>query len=139
MSFESATETSGSTADQAGLSRHDCILDVGVLSAFDKVKSDDGSNLVIALIDLYLKAAADRIQQIRVAGKEEDLVSLRKTAHTFKGSSSTLGLQRMARACEELERLETHSPRTTKLIESMQRRFVEAREALLTERNRRLE
>lgn len=103
------------------------------------MKSDDGSNLVIDLIDLYLKATAGRIQQIRVAGKAEDLVSLRRTAHTLKGSSSTLGLQRMARACEKLESLETHSPRTAKLIESMQRRFVEAREALLTERNRRLE
>ncbi len=137
MSFEPAAEIYGNTDDQPRPARHDLILDVGVLSAFDEVKSDDGSNLVIELIDLYLKATAERIEQIRVAQMAEDLVSLKRTAHTLKGSSSTLGLQRMARACEELESLETHSSRAAKLIESMQSRFLEAREALINERNRR--
>lgn len=116
------------------------VLDVETLTAFEKVKSEDGSDFVIELIDLYLEGTPQRIQAIREAACEKDWVVLKQTAHTIKGSSSTLGLHRVARVCQELEATSSSSSDVVAgLVQALESRFVEAREALITERKRRLQ
>lgn len=115
------------------------VLDVERLKAFEKVKSEDGSDFVIELIDLYLESTAQKIQAIRMAAFEKEWVALRHTAHTLKGSSSTLGLHRIAQVCKELEATSLSSSDVEDgLIQTLNSRFVEAREALMAERNTRL-
>ena len=115
------------------------VLDVEVLKAFEKIKSDDGSDFVVELIDLYLHGTPQRIQAIREAALEKEWVVLRLTAHTLKGSSSTLGLHRVAQVCEELEATSlSFSDVVDGLAQALESRFVEAREALIAERKRRL-
>ncbi len=76
------------------------VLDVEVLKAFEKIKSDDGSDFVVELIDLYLHGAPQRIQAIRKVVGEKQWIALKHTAHTLKGSSSTLGVRTVAKVCE---------------------------------------
>ena len=124
------TATAGITND---------VLDVETLKAFEKVKSDDGSDFVIELIDLYLEGTPQRIQAIRKAASDKEWVVLKRTAHTIKGSSSTLGLHRLAQVCEELEATSlSFSDVVDGLAQALESRFVEAREALIAERKRRL-
>ena len=116
------------------------VLDVETLKAFEKVKSEDGSDFVIELIDLYLEGTPQRIQAIREAAFEKEWVVLKHTAHTLKGSSSTLGLHRIAQVCKELEAPSLSSSDVVDdLVQALESRFVEAREALTAERKRRLE
>src|SRR5260221_14550233 len=79
----------GSNTDEA--------LDIEVLTAWEKVKTDDGSNLVVDLIELYLQSTPPRILAIRNAAAEKEWIALKHTAHTLKGSSSTLGLPQGAK------------------------------------------
>ena len=115
------------------------VLDVETLKAFEKVKSEDGSDFVIELIDLYLEGTPRRIQAIREAAFEKEWVLLKRTAHTIKGSSSTLGLHRVAQVCQELEATSSSSSDVVDgLVQALESRFVEAREVLTAERKRRL-
>ena len=126
-----ATATAGITNE---------VLDVETLKAFEKIKSDDGSDFVIELIDLYLEGTPQRIQAIRKAAFEKEWAVLKYTAHTLKGSSSTLGLHRVAQVCQELEATSLSSRDVVGgLVQALESRFVEAREALTAERQRRLE
>jgi HPt (histidine-containing phosphotransfer) domain-containing protein len=116
------------------------VLDVETLKAFEKIKSDDGSDFVIELIDLYLEGTPQRIQAIREAAFEKEWVVLKRIAHTIKGSSGTLGLHRIAQVCQELEATSLSSSDVVdRLVQALESRFVEAREALIAERERRLE
>jgi HPt (histidine-containing phosphotransfer) domain-containing protein len=114
------------------------VLDFEVLKAFEKVKSEDGSDIVVELIDLYLNSTPQRIQQIKLASAATDWILLERAAHTLKGSSSTLGLHPIARVCQELENAATNrGDSLDDLVASLESRFVEAREALIAERDRR--
>jgi len=116
------------------------VLDVETLKAFEKVKSEDGSDFVIELINLYLEGTPRRIQAIREAAFAEQWIELKRIAHTIRGSSSTLGLCRLAQACEKLEATSSSSIDVVNgLVEELESRFVEGREALIAERRRRLE
>ena len=131
-------ERNGSLATATARITND-VLDCETLKAFEKVKSQDGSDFVIELIDLYLKGTPPRIQAIREAACEKKWVVLKRTAHTVKGSSSTLGLHRVAQACQKLEATSlSPSDVVDGLIHALESRFVEAREALIAERKRRL-
>jgi HPt (histidine-containing phosphotransfer) domain-containing protein len=143
MLVEQATrlsdETSGPLTTATATITND-VLDVETLKAFEKVKSEDGSDFVIELIDLYLEGTPQRIQAIREAAFEKEWVLLKRTAHTIKGSSSTLGLHRVAQVCQELEVTSLSSNDAIDgLVQALESRFAEAREALIAERKRRLE
>ena len=116
------------------------VLDFETLKAFEKVKSEHGSDFVIELIDLYLKGTPQRIQAIGEAASEKEWIVLKHTAHTLKGSSSTIGLHRIAQVCKKLEATSLSSVDVVDgLVQALESRFVEAREALIAERRRRLE
>jgi HPt (histidine-containing phosphotransfer) domain-containing protein len=115
------------------------VLDLEVLKTFEKVKSDDGSDILIELIDLYLRGTWERISVMRDAANERDWVLLRRAAHTLKGSSSTLGLRQIAKTCQDLEEASSSSTGDVNtLISLLKSRFLEAKPMLIAERNRRL-
>ena len=115
------------------------VLDLEVLKAFEKVKSEDGSDIVIELIDLYLQGTSERLSVISGAADQRDRDLLKRTVHTLKGSSSTLGLRQIAKTCEDLEEASS-SPTddVNALISLLKSRFLEAKPVLIAERNRRL-
>jgi HPt (histidine-containing phosphotransfer) domain-containing protein len=115
------------------------VLDLDVLKAFERVKSDDGSDILIELIDLYLQGASERISAMRDAADERDWGLLRRNAHTLKGSSSTIGLRQIATTCQDLEEAASSSTGDVNTLMSLLKsRFLEAKPMLIAERNRRL-
>jgi HPt (histidine-containing phosphotransfer) domain-containing protein len=115
-------------------------LDVERLSAFEKVQSDDGPDLIVELIDLYLQDASQQMLAIRKATAARAWAPLKRAAHTLKGSSSTLGVRRVAEICEKLEG--TSCPDSSHgveaLVQLLEDKFAKARQALAAERQRRL-
>lgn len=113
------------------------VLDLEVLKAFEKVKSDDGSNLLIELIDLYLQGTSERLSAMRDAADERDWDQLKRNAHTLKGSSSSIGLRQIARNCQDLEEaLSSSTGDVNTLISLLKSNFLEAKPMLIAERNR---
>jgi HPt (histidine-containing phosphotransfer) domain-containing protein len=114
------------------------MLDFEVLRAFEKVKSEDGSDFVIELIDLYLQGTSQRIITMLNAANDGEWALLKRAAHTLKGSSSTLGLREIANICQDLEeassglRGDVHT-----LMSLLESKFVEVKSVLVQERNRR--
>ena len=115
-------------------------LDVEVLSAFEELQSDDGSDLVIELIDLYLQDAPQQILAIGKASGSAEWAQLKRAAHNLKGSSSTLGVRHVAEICEKLEVANCLDPSdgVEALIQLLDYEFAKARHALAAERQRRL-
>ena len=66
---------------------------------------DHGDDLVGELIALYLVQGRDLVVEIEAAGVAPDPVRLTAAAHKLKGSTATLGGDRLAAVCQRIEAL----------------------------------
>ncbi|MCG8454698.1 MAG: response regulator, partial [Holophagales bacterium] len=69
---------------------------------------DDGlasGSLASQVIALFLDTVPGQLEDLRLAVQEGDRHRWRKVAHSLKNSSSTLGAEAVAAACQELEEL----------------------------------
>jgi CheY-like chemotaxis protein/HPt (histidine-containing phosphotransfer) domain-containing protein len=83
------------------------IVGQAVLKCWQADLGDD-STIVVELIDLFLEDTPQLLKQMKQAVADVDIVVLRRTARTLKSSSGTVGAQKLAAYCAELEQL-THS------------------------------
>jgi HPt (histidine-containing phosphotransfer) domain-containing protein len=114
-------------------------VDMDVLNSFEELQSDDGSDLIVELIDLYLEDAPLRIRAIREAAVRSEWVQLQRAAHNLKGSSSNLGVRHVAEMSAKLE-VAAHadsSDGVDALVQLLEYKFAKAHEALATERRKR--
>jgi HPt (histidine-containing phosphotransfer) domain-containing protein len=116
-------------------------VDLDVLNAFQQLQPDDGSDLIVELIDLYLQDASQRITEITEASAKGEWVTVNRAAHNLRGSSSNLGVRHTAEICGELERADGRLARSAVagLIERLKTELVRASELLIAERQRRLQ
>jgi HPt (histidine-containing phosphotransfer) domain-containing protein len=116
-------------------------VDMELLNAFAELQADDEADLIVELIDLYLTDAPQRILAIREAALANEWLLLKRAAHNLKGSSANLGIRQVAETCRKLEGtdyvLSTES--VEKLLQQLDDEFARASEALLSERQRRLQ
>ena len=146
MSFDQVTnnENEGinphafATASPSGITSD--AVDMELLNAFEELQLDDGPDLIVELIDLYLPDAAQRVSQIREASIEAEWASLKRAAHNLKGSSGSLGVRHVAEICERLERVDSHdSPQTVAdLVRLLEYESALASASLAAVRQRRL-
>ena len=114
------------------------VLDFEVLNAFEKVKSDDGSDILIGLIDLYLQSSSQRIATMADAARRREWSVLKREAHTLKGSSSTLGVRQIAKICQDLECASlTRGGDVQTLMSLLKSKFAEVKPVLIQESSRR--
>jgi HPt (histidine-containing phosphotransfer) domain-containing protein len=115
-------------------------VDMESLNAFEELQLDDGSDLIVELIDLYLLDAAQRISQIREASIKTEWVSLKRAAHNLRGSSGNLGVLKVAEICQKLEWMDRHdSPQTVAaLVQLLEYESAMANASLAAVRQRRL-
>jgi HPt (histidine-containing phosphotransfer) domain-containing protein len=64
---------------------------------------DAGGVVVAELIGLYLVQGHELVADIEAAGDAPDLIMLRAAAHKLKGSTATLGGDRLAAVCQRIE------------------------------------
>ena len=55
------------------------------------------------LIALYLVQGRELVGQIEAAGAAPDVIRLRAAAHKLKGSTATIGGDRLAAVCQRIE------------------------------------
>ena len=115
-------------------------IDLSGLTSLAELKSIGEPDLVVELIDLYLKDGPERIQKIKTAAARADATGLKQAAHTLKGSSASLGFHQLSEICEQLERLDWRDShhRLDALTELLQYKFTRLREVLLDLRRSRL-
>jgi HPt (histidine-containing phosphotransfer) domain-containing protein len=88
-------------------------VDLDTLNAFEDLQSDDGPDLIVELIDLYVGELPRLVTEICKAVIETDWASLKRAAHALKGSSASLGVRHVAETCAKLERMDSNdSPGT---------------------------
>ncbi len=92
-----------------------------------------GSDLIVDLVDLYLKDAAERIQVTVEAFDSADPAAVGRATHALKSASANLGALNFSAVCGELERLGWHSNLESMKpwIGRLQSMHVEVEEALV--------
>jgi HPt (histidine-containing phosphotransfer) domain-containing protein len=115
-------------------------IDMELLNAFEELQLDDGSDLIVELIDLYLQEASQRVTEIREASIATEWVLLKRAAHNLKGSSGNLGVRKVAEICQKLEWMDRHdSPQTVAaLVQLLEYESAMASASLAAVRQRRL-
>ena len=83
----------------------DGVMDTRILRRLKNSLPDDDGKSYRKLLQDFLRTAADRIGQLRVASEVGDAKQANKTAHELKGLSLTFGANRMAEECEAIQNL----------------------------------
>lgn len=114
-------------------------VDVSVLRGFDAIQAGGEPDIVVELIDLYLEDAPRKLASMLEAAAGADEQSLKRAAHSLKGSSASLGAGQVASLCYELERAYCvdSSEQAAALLDRMGREMERARRAFEAERRRR--
>ena len=72
-------------------------MDTGILDQLDRLDPD--GTLVEELADQFLADARDELVSLNRAMVADDADTLRRSAHTLRGSSANLGATELARLC----------------------------------------
>jgi HPt (histidine-containing phosphotransfer) domain-containing protein len=78
-------------------------IDMAALAGYEDLQIDGEPDLIVELIDLYVEDAPRRMAAIRDSLAGRDWLSVKREAHSLRGSSGNLGALRMARICDEIE------------------------------------
>ena len=89
------------------------------------------------LLALFFRDSATALTNLRLAWREDDVVSWARVAHKLRGSCATLGAQAMLDICARMEELDQRSMMESGegMLEELEREFGRARD-LLSERQR---
>jgi len=136
------TGAPNASANTAGLpvtsaSGERAALDISVISNLRALQSRAEPNLLSDLIDSFLRDSAERIAAMRGAAASGDAKALTRTAHALKGSSGTVGANRMTALCDVIEELSRASSMEglPALIDALAEEFERVRRALEAERS----
>jgi HPt (histidine-containing phosphotransfer) domain-containing protein len=101
-----SSPSAGPAVEAATPRHHVSAIDSTVFDDFRGVGASGGANdFVTKLIDQYLAESVLRMAALKEAVERRDAPALRLASHSLKGTSSTVGANRMASICEEVEKL----------------------------------
>ena len=115
-------------------------LDRRVIASFREGLPDGASDVAALLIDQFLEEAASQADQLRAASQRGDAQALKAAAHNLRGSSTTMGANRLGALCTAVEAAAEPSPAPdaaaiiTALMADLDRELVNVRAAMLAER-----
>jgi CheY-like chemotaxis protein len=78
------------------------VLDQTVLDEIKDLKTADGKSVLERVLDTFQKTLPGYIQEIKTAAAQEDLAKIKAPAHTLKGSSRSIGAERLGKVCASL-------------------------------------
>jgi PAS domain S-box-containing protein len=110
-------------------------LDRTIINGLKELREPGQPDPLRELVELFLKDALPRLQQMEAAAAAGDLPKLAAATHTLKGSASNLGARRLSSLCAALEkqsRAGDASQSTTTLTE-VTAEFAKVRELLSAE------
>lgn len=111
-------------------------FDRRVLAQYGDDEAADLPDFVLSLIDLFIEEAGSQVELLRVVAGRLDAAAMKTTAHSLKGSSMTIGAQRLAVLCAQMEAVADcgDAAVTTALVAEFDREFEKVRFALTAER-----
>lgn len=136
---ESDAQSQSENANRASIDD----VDLSALLGFADAQCEDEPDLIVELIDLYLADFPQQLSVMKHSVSSADEISLKRAAHTLKGSSANLGVNGVAVLCQEIEEIEeTDSSesfqQSNDLINRMEETFARVRLTFSAERQRRL-
>ncbi len=81
----------------------DAPLDTGTLQALRLVPGPDGKPLLDHVIRLALESLPVSVEKLRLSAASEDWDTVRRTAHTVKGTSGSFGAKVLSERAKALE------------------------------------
>jgi len=115
-------------------------VDLSVLLGFAEAQCEDEPDLIVELIDLYLADFPRQLSVMKDSVLKADEISLKRAAHTLKGSSANLGVNGVAVLCEEIEEMDSSESfqQSNDLINRLEQTFARVRPIFLAERQGRV-
>jgi HPt (histidine-containing phosphotransfer) domain-containing protein len=94
-----------------------------------------GPEMISELSQMFFEDTSSSLAALKEAAESGDAPTVRRVAHTLKGSSGNMGAKRMAALCAELEGVGVSGDlaRGPKLIEQLEGEFGRVRPALEAE------
>lgn len=116
-------------------------VDLAMLASYEKIQLDGEPDLIVELIDLYLEDAPRRVAVMRESLAKRNWLSVKREAHSLRGSSGNLGALQMARICDEIEGIESGDlfPSIAALLNCLELELERVLHIFLAERQRRLQ
>jgi signal transduction histidine kinase/DNA-binding response OmpR family regulator len=78
-------------------------IDVTVLNRLRNALGENGSALLVDLINIFLDDAPKKVASIVAAARLQDAQTLREAAHPLKSSSASLGARLFSELCQQIE------------------------------------
>lgn len=115
-------------------------VDLTVLASYENIQLDGEPSLIVELIDLYGGDAPRRVAAMRESLAKRNWLSLKREAHSLRGSSGNLGAIQMAVICAEIEGIESEnrSQNIEALLSCLERELEQVLRIFFAERQRRL-
>lgn len=136
MSDRAARIGTKAAAGEAAADRGEDAVDETALAALLDMTGD--AVIVQELIDVYLTDTAERVVSIREAAARGDIATVRRIAHTLRGSSASIGARELAAVGHRVEHTFTaESADGAALIERLAAAFERVRESLRRRQQRR--
>lgn len=116
-------------------------VDLAVLRSYEKIQLDGEPDLIVELIDLYVEDAPSRVAAMRESLAKRNWLSVKREAHSLRGSSGNLGALQMALICDEIEGIESVDPfpSIAALLSCLEQDLERVVHIFLAERQRRLQ
>jgi HPt (histidine-containing phosphotransfer) domain-containing protein len=116
-------------------------VDLAILASYEKIQLDGEPDLIVELIDLYLEDAPRRVAVMQESLAKWNWLSLKREAHSLRGSSGNLGALQMARICDEIEGIESGNlfASIAALLSCLELELERVLHIFLAERQRRLQ
>jgi signal transduction histidine kinase/ligand-binding sensor domain-containing protein/CheY-like chemotaxis protein/HPt (histidine-containing phosphotransfer) domain-containing protein len=113
------------------------LLDKTVLESLRDLQDETDPNLVVELIDIFLKEFPEKVSFLQNALEKQNFKLLEQNAHSLKGNAGNLGAKRLQKLSYEIEKCgRTKSLENIDLLmESLLKEFNATKEELLKERN----
>ena len=70
-----------------------------------QMAGEDAIAFLTDIIDCYLQETPGLFQALRVALTTQDMATFRRTTHTLKSSSATLGASNLIHLCQDLQQI----------------------------------
>ncbi len=111
---------------------HERLLDLEILESLASLGKAHGQTLLQQLFDLFCAQGPASLVVLRRALEARDVIEIRETAHSLKGSYKSLGTVRLATLSEQLEEaaLEADWAACEPLIDGLEIEFSQTREVL---------
>lgn len=115
-------------------------VDLAVLADYESMQVAGEPDLIIELIDLYFADAPRRLAGMRTSLAQQDWLTLKREAHSLRGSSGSLGALHVPTICQTIEGLpaEPSASILNSLITVLEQELERVLDLLTADRQRRV-